>query len=754
MEVETSDPLHPVIVVPIELTVPGAPTNVNYTWNPLLPNLYQNVTFTGQATGLLPLTYSWDFGDSITGTNQIATHAYNTWGAFTVSMTAQQCNISTTVTHTLNVTSCWSLLNENFESTFPPTGWVVDNHGLPDGWMRNDQVRMGRPNYAGSIGFCADADVDAFGSGSTMDTELRSVILDLSNVTTATLQYVASYNWFSTGEYANTDISTDGGATWTNLLHWTSDYNPYGPGELVTLDLTQYIGSENTLVRFYYYAPAWNYWFQVDQVNILGCYLPNAEPNIAITPPSLIQTLLPDQTADQNLNIANEGLDQLHWLIAEGCGTPVSWLSESPLTGTVPAYNNTNVAVTFDATGYNPGTYTANLCITSNDLHNPLVVLPITMTVVPYRVEFNYLDLEDVVHSGEAVYIAGSFNDWNSTAIPLTSNTDFSVFTADVGITDTGNIQYKYVVYTDTLPTGQANWNWLQSNNRQADVSGDISTTDYRNIEPGWYVLQGPYNITVPVGIASGNIYGQIWADDLTARPGAPRALMTELGYGTSSDPASWTTWQTMAWDSQVGNNDQYVSTLTFPITGTFSYAIRYRANYGTGNPNDEWIYADRNGGTFDIADAGLAAVIPFEADLSVTKSASSTSVISGDTITYTLVVSNAGPADSLNVVLVDTLPDAVTFVSASIGCTVENGVVSCSVGTLTAGNHVTLIIVVTAPTQMVTLTNTVVVTSNVPDPDISNNTASVDVEVDAYPGTLYSIYIPLVFRLSGGGPP
>jgi hypothetical protein len=58
-------------------------------------------------------------------------------------------------------------------------------------------------------------------------------------------------------------------------VNWTSDHSPTGPGELVTLNLTQYIGSANTLVRFYYYAPAWDYWFQVDQVNVLGCIVPD-----------------------------------------------------------------------------------------------------------------------------------------------------------------------------------------------------------------------------------------------------------------------------------------------------------------------------------------------------------------------------------------------------------------------------------------------------------------------------------------------
>ena len=65
----------------------------------------------------------------------------------------------------------------------------------------------------------------------------------------------------------------------------------------------------------------------------------------------------------------------------------VSWLSFAPASGTTAAGSSTAVTVSFDSAGLPAGTYTANLCITSND-PNPgpgngtdLVVVPVSLTV-------------------------------------------------------------------------------------------------------------------------------------------------------------------------------------------------------------------------------------------------------------------------------------------------------------------------------------------------------------------------------------
>ena len=278
--------------------------------------------------------------------------------------------------------ACYSFVDEDFENPFPPVNWNVINNGGTCVWMRNDQVTSGRPNYAGGDGFAADADSDRCGSGTTMDTELRTMTLDLTEVQTATLQYVTAYNDIATGgDIADVDVSIDGGSIWTNILHWDADHSPNGPGELVQLDLTPFAGNPNVLIRYHYYLATYDWWWEVDQVDVFGCVVPGAAPDIAVTPAELTQTLQANQTADQTFNIANNGLLPLSWTVDVGCGVPVSWLSAAPLAGTVPVYNDTDVIATFTSGSLAIDTYQAPICVNSDDPDSPTVEITATLIV-------------------------------------------------------------------------------------------------------------------------------------------------------------------------------------------------------------------------------------------------------------------------------------------------------------------------------------------------------------------------------------
>jgi hypothetical protein len=65
------------------------------------------------------------------------------------------------------------------------------------------------------------------------------------------------------------------------------------------------------------------------------------------------------------------------------CDAPedIPWLSVSPDAGTTGAGDTTDVDVEFDSTGLADGTYTATLCITSNDPNEDLIVVPVELTV-------------------------------------------------------------------------------------------------------------------------------------------------------------------------------------------------------------------------------------------------------------------------------------------------------------------------------------------------------------------------------------
>jgi hypothetical protein len=66
------------------------------------------------------------------------------------------------------------------------------------------------------------------------------------------------------------------------------------------------------------------------------------------------------------------------------CGAPsdVPWLSVSPESGSTAAGGSSEVTVSFDSTGLDPGVFEALLCVASNDPVRPLVQVPVSLTVV------------------------------------------------------------------------------------------------------------------------------------------------------------------------------------------------------------------------------------------------------------------------------------------------------------------------------------------------------------------------------------
>jgi uncharacterized repeat protein (TIGR01451 family) len=121
-------------------------------------------------------------------------------------------------------------------------------------------------------------------------------------------------------------------------------------------------------------------------------------------------------------------------------------------------------------------------------------------------------------------------------------------------------------------------------------------------------------------------------------------------------------------------------------------------------------------------------------ADLSITKSASPDPVTPGSTLTYTLTAKNNGPADATNVIVTDTLPAGVTLVSATPSQGTCSGGVTCNLGNLASGASATITIEVTVDAATAcgaTLSNLASVVSDVPDPDLTNNTASAATRVD-----------------------
>jgi uncharacterized repeat protein (TIGR01451 family) len=114
------------------------------------------------------------------------------------------------------------------------------------------------------------------------------------------------------------------------------------------------------------------------------------------------------------------------------------------------------------------------------------------------------------------------------------------------------------------------------------------------------------------------------------------------------------------------------------------------------------------------------------ESDLSITKTDSVDPVVPGEQLTYTIGVSNAGPADAEDVVVTDPLLAGTTFVSATGGGTEAGGTVTWNVGTLANGASTSFEVTVEVdPGVTNDLSNTAAVTSSMFDPDPSNDEAT-----------------------------
>ncbi|MGW3953678.1 DUF6923 family protein [Streptomyces sp. NPDC004752] len=125
------------------------------------------------------------------------------------------------------------------------------------------------------------------------------------------------------------------------------------------------------------------------------------------------------------------------------------------------------------------------------------------------------------------------------------------------------------------------------------------------------------------------------------------------------------------------------------------------------------------------------AACFVARADLQVVK-VGPLQVNAGDPVTYQIMVTNNGPAESSGWTVNDTLPTGLRNpTTATPGCTIDGSQLSCTGGALPVGESAAITVTGTAPVPGgVTLDNTVTVRGNDPDPKPENNTSDTTTEV------------------------
>ncbi|MCB1635779.1 MAG: DUF11 domain-containing protein, partial [Xanthomonadales bacterium] len=135
-------------------------------------------------------------------------------------------------------------------------------------------------------------------------------------------------------------------------------------------------------------------------------------------------------------------------------------------------------------------------------------------------------------------------------------------------------------------------------------------------------------------------------------------------------------------------------------------------------------------------------------ADVALTKTVAAPAAPTvGDTVTYTLAASNAGPGDAMNVVVTDTLPANLTYVSNTCGAAVAGQVVTWTIGVLANGANASCDVVTTI-NNFGPINNSAAITSDTMDPNAANNSATASLGGVPFPA---DVGVTLTASTAGG---
>lgn len=155
--------------------------------------------------------------------------------------------------------------------------------------------------------------------------------------------------------------------------------------------------------------------------------------------------------------------------------------------------------------------------------------------------------------------------------------------------------------------------------------------------------------------------------------------------------------------------------------------------------------YATVNGQTY----AGEAYLYQSPDDLSVSMSANPASVTAGQQSTLDVTVTNTDSSVTANMLmLTDTLPKGLSYVNSSAAggtCSASGATVNCTLASLAPGNtwQPAITVMTTNTPNAATYSDSASVTSNQPDPNSANNSATTNIQAKGFSSPGYS---------SGGG--
>ena len=295
--------------------------------------------------------------------------------------------------------------------------------------------------------------------------------------------------------------------------------------------------------------------------------------------------------------------------------------------------------------------------------------------------------------------------------------------------------------------------NWGDNTTSTAVVSGSGNPFSYSFSGSHTYAQPGSFDVTVSVTDTDGAT-GTSAATVVNVADVAP-TVSTPTVAPTSTNEGSATSFSVNGTFTDPGNtfDEPYTAlvnwgdntTSTAVVSGSgnpFSYSFSGSHTYAQPGSFDVTVSVTDTDGATGTSAATVVNVAPV-ADVSVVKTGPAT-VTAGNDITYTITLSNAGPADAQSVVLSDTVPTGTTFSSLSTGpgdpdnfdlAFVNSQATATATAPIAAGNQDVFTFVVFAlasDANNSTISNTASETSTTADLVPGNNSSTVNSTVAA----------------------
>jgi hypothetical protein len=152
-------------------------------------------------------------------------------------------------------------------------------------------------------------------------------------------------------------------------------------------------------------------------------------------------------------------------------------------------------------------------------------------------------------------------------------------YMADIG-TEISSAGTYY--YASRFTVDGTNYAYGGFNGGEWDGTTNVSGVLTVNINyPDWCNLQSPANGNITEG-GSFDVYAQIYEAGVTDPAGQGSGIQAWIGYSTSNtDPSTWTNWVPATYNTDGGNNDEYMADIGTEIStaGTYYYASRFTVN-------------------------------------------------------------------------------------------------------------------------------------------------------------------------------